>query len=86
MMGKKVVWTIVVAVAAAIVIGLLVRAHRLRSISVRQSIAIEGTVIQRDADTNKQLPIVDVEITASDGVTALRRVSEVSGYFQLDLA
>ena len=84
MTGKKVVWTIV-AVAAAIVIGLLVRAHRLKSISVHQSIPIEGTVIQRDADTNKQLPIADVEITASDGVNSAATRSEVSGYFQLIL-
>ncbi len=84
MTGKKVVWTIV-AVAAAIVIGLLVRAHRLRSISVHQSIPIEGTVIQRDADTNKELPIADVAITASDGMNSATTRSEVSGYFKLIL-
>jgi hypothetical protein len=84
MMAKKVVWTIV-AIAAAIVIGLLVRAHRLRSISVLQSIPIEGTVIQRDADTNKELPIANVAITASDGVNSATTRSEASGYFKLIL-
>ncbi len=54
MTGKKVVWTII-AVAAALVIGLLLllRAHRLRVIAERLSVPIEGAVIQRDADTNK---------------------------------
>jgi hypothetical protein len=84
MTGKQVIWTIV-AVAAALVIGLLLRAHRLRSISVRQSISIEGAVIQRDADTNKELPIADVVVTASDGLKTATTRSEASGYFKLAL-
>jgi hypothetical protein len=84
MTGKKVVWTIV-AVVGAVVIGLLLRSHRLRSISVRQSIPIEGAVIQRDADTKKELPIADVVITASDGVKTATTRSEASGYFKLVL-
>jgi hypothetical protein len=84
MTGKKVIWTIV-AVAAAVVIGVLLRAHRLRSISVRQSIPLEGAVILRDADTKKQLPIADVAITASDGVSTAITRSEASGYFKLIL-
>jgi hypothetical protein len=83
MTGKKRVWTII-AVAAAVLIALLLRAHRLRSISDRQSIPIEGAVIQRDADTNKQLPIADVLITASDDVKSATR-SDASGYFKLVL-
>src|SRR5271155_4627762 len=83
MTGKKVVWTII-AVAAAVVIALLLRAHRLRSISERQSIPIEGAVIQRDADTKKELPIADVLITALDGVNSATR-SDASGYFKLVL-
>ena len=83
MTRKKIVWTII-AVAAAVVIALLLRAHRLRSISERQSIPIEGAVIQRDADTKKDLPIADVLITASDGVQSATR-SDASGYFKLVL-
>jgi hypothetical protein len=81
---KKVVWTII-AVAAAVAFGLLVRAHRLRSIHVRQSMEIDGAVIQGDADTKKEVPISDVEITASDGVTSATTRSEASGYFKLVL-
>ena len=46
---------------------------------------IEGAVIQRDADTKKQVPIADVVITASDGVKSATTRSEASGYFKLVL-
>ena len=84
MTGKKVVWTII-AVAAVVVSLLLLRAHRLRSIHVRQSLPIEGAVIQRDPDTKKQVPIADVVITASDGANSATARSEASGYFKLVL-
>jgi len=81
-MGKKTVWTII-AVAAVVVTALLLYVHRLRSISVRQTIPIEGAVIRQDADTEKELPIADVVITVSDGVKTITTRSEVSGYFKL---
>jgi hypothetical protein len=84
MTAKRVVWTII-AVAAAVVLGLFLRSNRLRLIKVRQSMPIEGAVIQRDADTKKQVPIADVVITASDGVTSATTRSEASGYFKLVL-
>ena len=84
MTAKKVVWTIL-AVAAVVVILLLLRAHRLESIKVRRSIPIEGAVIQRDADTKNEVPIADVVVTASDGVTSATTRSEASGYFKLVL-
>jgi len=84
MTGKRVVWTII-AVAAVAVIGILLRAHRLRSLSVRQAILIEGAVIQSETDAQKQLPISNVEITASDGRNTARTRSETSGYFKLVL-
>src|SRR5271154_3133521 len=84
MTGKKIVWTMI-AVAAAVVIVLVLRAHWLRSISVHRSITIEGAVIQRDADTDKELPIAGVTITASDGVKSATPQSEASGYYKLVL-
>ena len=79
MTGKKIVW-VMIAVAAAVVIALFLRAH-LRSIPVHRSITIEGAVTQRDADTKKELPIAGVAITASDGVRSATAQSEASGYF-----
>ena len=84
MTGKKIIWAMIV-VLAAVVITLLLRAHWLRSISVHQSITIEGAVIQRDADTEKELPIAGVAITASDGGKSATTQSEASGYFKLVL-
>jgi hypothetical protein len=74
-----------IAVVAVLVISLVLRAHRLSSIRMRQLMPIEGAVIQRDSDTKKQVPIADVEITASDGVTSATTRSEASGYFKLVL-
>ena len=84
MTGKKIVWAMI-AVVAAVVIALLLRAHWLRSISVHRSITIEGAVIQRDADTNKELPVAGVAITATDGVKSATTQSEASGYYKLVL-
>jgi len=84
MTGKKIIWAMI-AVVAALVIALLLRAHWLRSISVHQSITIEGAVIQRDADTEKELPIAGVAITASDGGKSATTQSEASGYFKIVL-
>ena len=89
MTGKKVAWTMIawmiVAVAAAVVVGLLLRTHRMRSLSLRRSVPIEGAVIQRDADTKKQLPIADVVITATDGVATATTQSDASGHFKMVL-
>lgn len=84
MTGKKIVWAMI-AVSAAVVIALFLRAHRLRSILVHRSITIEGAVMQRDADTKKDLPIAGVAITASDGVKSAMTQSEASGYYKLVL-
>ena len=84
MTGKKIVWAMI-AVAAAVVIALFLRAHWLRSIPVLRSITIEGAVMQRDTDTKKELPIAGVAITASDGVKSATTQSEASGYFKLVL-
>src|SRR5271168_4056082 len=85
MTRKKIAW-MVITVAAALVLALLLRAHRLRTIAVEaQSIPIEGAVIQREADPNKELPISGVAITASDGVKSAGTQSDSAGYFKLVL-
>jgi hypothetical protein len=84
MTAKRVVWTII-AVAAAVILGLFLRPIRLRSLKVRQSMPIEGAVIQRNGDTKKQVPIADVVITASDGGPDVTTQSDASGYFNLVL-
>jgi hypothetical protein len=84
MTTKKFIWEMI-AVAAALVISLLLREHRLRSIYLRQSMPIEGAVIQRDTDPKNEVPIADVVITASDGLMSATIRSEASGHFKLVL-
>src|ERR1700734_3345620 len=86
-MTKKVVWAII-AVAAAALIGLFVflfRAHRVREIAEGLAVPIEGAVIQRETDPQKELPIADVVITATDGIRSAATRSDASGYFKLVL-
>jgi hypothetical protein len=82
MTKKETVWTIILvgAVATAAVVAWLLHAHRLR-----QSITIEGAVIESNPDSRKELPIADAVITASDGVQSTSTVSEASGHFKLVL-
>jgi hypothetical protein len=86
MTGKRIAWS-TVAVAAGVVIAvlLLMRAQRLRLITEAQAIPIEGAVIQRDVDPNKELPIAGVAITASDGIKSAATESDAAGYFKLAL-
>ena len=84
MTAKKIILGII-AFAAALVISLFLREHRLRSIYLRQAMPIEGAVIQRDMDQKNEVPIADVVITASDGVMSATTRSEASGHFKLVL-
>ena len=48
-------------------------------------ITLNGAVITHDQDPRKQLPIVGVEITASDGESLAKAVSDSSGSFAIKL-
>jgi hypothetical protein len=86
MTGKRIAWAILaVAVGVVIVVFLLMRAHRLRTITEAQAVPIEGAVIRRDADPNRELPIAGVAITASDGVRTATTESDAAGYFNFVL-
>src|SRR5579864_7485572 len=51
----------------------------------RHPIILKGTVLRQDSDPNKQLPIGDVEITASNGVGIGNFKSDPSGFFRITL-
>jgi hypothetical protein len=76
---KILIWTLPIAAVVAILTILWLRTHHWRP----RSITIQGAVIRRDTDTRKQLPLVDAEVTASDGVTSVTAHSDASGYFKL---
>lgn len=84
MKGKALVWTII-AIAAAVAAGVLVRVYVRKPNSIRRSIPIEGAVIQRDTDSRKELPIEGVTVYASDGVVSATTESNDLGHFKLVL-
>jgi hypothetical protein len=76
---KWIVWAGVSVVAVAVVTVLIVRSHRWRP----RTISIQGAVIRRDQDTRKELPLANIEVTATDGLMAVKTQSDASGYFNL---
>jgi hypothetical protein len=78
-MKKTIAW-IVVGLAAVVLVALLLRAHRLLPL-----ITIEGAVVESNADTRKERPIADVEISASAGGQSVTTRSEADGHFKLAL-
>jgi hypothetical protein len=54
-------------------------------VAKRRTIVLTGAVITRDNDPRKQLPIVGVEITASDGRSVVRTTSDASGLFAIQV-
>jgi hypothetical protein len=48
-----------------------------------RSVVVQGAVIRRDADPRRQLPVGDVQVTATDGMTTTNTKSDSSGYFRL---
>ena len=70
---------IVAVIAATTVTVLVVRARRWNPTLM----TIQGAVIRRDRDTQKQLPIVDAVVTARRGATTITTHSDVNGYFRI---
>jgi hypothetical protein len=73
-----VIWgMVVVGIAVAIVIA--VQLHR------RQPVTLRGAVLRRDKDPNKQLPIAEVQITATNALGTGSAKSDAAGFFSLTL-
>jgi hypothetical protein len=75
---RTIIWTVV----ALAILGLtltIVLARR------RHPIILKGTVLKQDSDPNKQLPIGDVEITATNGIGVGNFKSDSSGFFRIVL-
>ena len=58
---------------------LVVRARRWNSTLM----TLQGAVIRRDSDTQKEVPISDAQITAPRGATTISTRSDASGYFKI---
>jgi hypothetical protein len=80
--SKKVrLWCMILAIAAACAVGAF---FIVRFIKNRQ-ISMTGAVIRRDTDSNKELPIADVEVTARNGVISATTKSDATGFFKLKM-
>jgi len=79
MSGKTIViWTIVLC-------GIFAAALTAVLVNRRHPIILKGAVLRLDTDPNKQLPIADVQITASNGLGTGYSKSDASGFFRLTL-
>jgi hypothetical protein len=78
--NKIAVWVIVCALGATAAIVLMVACGRQGQ---PQSITLQGTVIQRDADTRKEVPIAGATVTVSNLTTLATASSADSGYFRV---
>jgi hypothetical protein len=70
-------WAAAVLVAMAVLI-----IHRFRFF---QPFTIQGAVTADNADTRKELPIADVQITVANGLAPFPTKSDASGYFSIQL-
>ena len=75
--GKKITAWVVLSCIVAVAAVLVVRYVK------RRQISLIGAVIRKDTDPNKELPIADVEITASNGATMAMVKSDATGYFRI---
>jgi hypothetical protein len=70
---------IIGAIALITVTVLVLRARRWNETLM----TLQGAVIRRDSDTQKEVPISDVEITATRGTATINTRSDASGYFKI---
>ena len=73
-----VIWTLVV-------VGILTTVFAAVFLHRRQPVTLRGAVLQQDRDPNKQLPLAEVEIVATNALGSAVSVSDSSGAFSLTL-
>jgi hypothetical protein len=83
MTGRRKIAIWVLVAVGVIVVAALVRQRTHRR--AETPLAIVGTVIKQDADTRKESPIADVEISAPPEFAITNTRSDFSGYFKLNL-
>jgi hypothetical protein len=63
------------------IVAVVTRSHRKK----KPAATVQGAVVKQNADTNKESPIADVEVTAANGLAAHEVRSDFSGFFRLTL-
>jgi hypothetical protein len=72
-------------VGVIVVLGGGAASPLLLRLTKRHPLSLKGAVIRQDTDSQKELPIADVEITAADGSAAGECKSDAAGFFSLTL-
>ena len=76
-------WVVVLAIVGGIAVVtaavLVIRARRWDSTLM----TLQGAVIRRDADPQRQLPVTDAQIVATRGAETIATHSDSSGYFRI---
>ena len=80
--GRKIAIWIAVSVGMILICALMLKRFHPRK---GNQLAVIGSVIKQDADTRKQSPIADVEISAPPKLAAGIAKSDFSGYFKINL-
>src|SRR6266481_1584523 len=70
---------------AIVVSGIFVLVVTITILARRHPVTLRGAVLRQDKDPNKQLPIADVQITATNALGSGSTKSDPSGFFSLTL-
>ncbi len=74
---------IVISAAIAVAVGVIVVALVIHA--RHASVTVTGVVLRQDSDPRKQLPIQDVQVTATEGERNVVAASDAAGLFRLTL-
>jgi hypothetical protein len=74
-----VIWTLVASIVVGTITMFVLRARH----EAGELMTFQGAVIRRDADPQKQLPVANVEVTATRGPTSASTRTDASGYFKI---
>ncbi|MFZ0321523.1 MAG: hypothetical protein WAL56_20530 [Candidatus Sulfotelmatobacter sp.] len=74
-----------IAIWAVVVVAILVAASAIALLHRRQPVTLRGAVLRQDQDPNRQLPLADVEIVATNALGSATTKSDSLGFFTLTL-
>jgi hypothetical protein len=72
------VWSVVIV---AVLVAGSITAYRHR----RQPVTLKGAVLRQDGDPNRQLPLADVEVIATNALGSAATTTDAAGFFTLKL-
>jgi hypothetical protein len=81
---KTLLWILAVVIIAAAGVTLQLVRARLRRLDIAL-VAINGAVLRRDSDAQKQSPLANVKILATGGLSTANSSTDASGHFSFNL-